>query len=1589
MNASGDSRDTHRGSAAGTIPGAGKAALCLQADQVMTQVAAALREARPADAAHGLTELAGALALAGEQGLAALVERLRHAAAAAGALDTDEGADLPDRALRLRAELRHGLERSLRGRSPTAADLLPAWRALAGTGAARAIHGAGDADDVAALLSLQVDQRFELELPDAGAGPVSAEPLADAERALLGLLRATDTIGRREAAGSFAHVLAGVAAATGQLAMRRLWLVLHACANELAAGNGADAARMKPILAQSLRALRHRADPCLPAMLAPVARQALFELAQSPPSTAAARQAVRAFRLPQQLSRSTDGDAAAGPEPLDAADEHFTSALERWIAARETLADGLGPVAEWHALAEAARSSGRCAPLAGALERLVEPADGAGAQDIGECVAAAMLCLHSWAMATAGAGMDAFRMAGLLELAAADPSAAKPALQAMARRLSAQPLMVALAAACSDVMESGERLLDEAAIEHDAVQATADVRRLLEAMAGAARLLALDSVLPLAETLLDPLQALRIASPDDPDGAPQAFALGWVALADEIAMLPWTAGWPGDPAPDLPRQERQDPPLAQAEPLPQQAAGDAALADPLSAIFLEEAAGLLAQLRAALLPLAAEAPAVTPPVTPADALHAAHTLAGCAVTVGLPAMGRLAHALEALLEVGEPLPSPLADPATVREVLDALEAMMAAFAETGACRDADALAARLRANLPLAGMANAEWQPPLPVLTGAGLPSSSPAAEGRVGILPDEVEEEGLLATAGSPLTDEAIAAAGLAADVAAGSDVDSHADSDAGGLAAVDATRPPVVAQDDELLAIFREEAADLLPQLEQALHAWQQSPDDRAAATPLLRILHTLKGSARMAGQLAWGDALHCCESEVGAIAQLAPAAIVERLAALQVRIDEWQNACCGSPDSLPGSLSGSLPGASPDATSASILDPAEGVAAFDAVDAADPADGAAASGTARLEAPASLSATSPSVPQAAARGSSSALLRVRADRFTTFADAVAELWVGHARLADGVQQQRRAIAELADTLARLRAQVRELEIDAESRIVSVAAPSDDKGFDPLEFDRYTRLHEITRMIAESAADLGDLQRSLMRQGDGLARAADAQVRELRGLQSSLQAVRSQPFGAIEARLRQVIRQAARESGREVECVVAGASVEVDRSLLDRLAGPLEHVLRNAVVHGIEPPAERAALGKPRAGRISVGVAASAAELRLELADDGGGLDLERIRDRASAIGLLAAQADPGPHALSDLIFQPGFSTASEVTALAGRGIGLDAVRSELHALGGRIAVDSRAGQGCCFTICVPLSLATLPVLLVRAGRHRIGLPAPRLQQLLQLKPGDPGHAAGSRTLPWEGAEVPLADLGQLLGEPPQPARPDARVPVAVVGESGRLLALRLDAVEGQRELVVKSPGPQLSRVPGLAGASVLGDGSIALIVDPFRLDAGGKAVDRALPAPIIPAAGPLVLVVDDSLTVRRASQRLLERHGYEVALARDGIEALAQLRQRRPAAVLLDIEMPRMDGFELLAALRDDPQLRELAVVMITSRIADRHRQRAQQLGASAYMGKPFREEELVSLLAGLCGSTAGEQHEGRMEKQSRSERPEAAA
>ncbi len=1455
---------------------AGLAALANALDVVMDGVIGALHRAgldassverAMADAADGLAHASAALELAGEHGLAVLLARLRARVIGSGTGGSAVSVPLHELARCLRSVLCTAFDQLLRGRATVAADLLPAWRMLS------LPSDAGSADH-APLISLEHDI-------DARRSPVPVDELpsslvAESERALLEFLRAADRDTRCAPLRFLAQAIVAVSVASAGSPACALWRVMQAYLLELAEDN-VDSGRAKKILAALVRTLRHRDDASGREALASLARQVLFELSQTRPVTDAARDIVRAFRLEQQLRTSAAPLDEPPPKAPAASDLEFIRQLKQWLADRDMTGDGLGSAADLQALAAIAALSGSMAPLAAPLQQIAARLPTLQSEGVELWAAAAILCMHAWTADTARGRPQGEQIAALLTQAAdSRPAIAREALETMIRLCDRLSPVRFLSSACRELLDCAERQIDSVSGSLMPGPVLADVDRLLDSVQGALRLLCVPD---LPQQVEDVRARLRSLHGDEPEhGALEELALAWVTLSHRIALLPWDADWQGQV------------PVA-SEPWP-----PTAVTEPLADTFLREASQLLAQLRSALLPDAGS----LQPDGLATALHASHTLAGCSSTMGLQSLARLALALESALERTADLRADAADTGLLADTLDGFDRLLAQFAASGVCGDVQGLLDRLAAH---------------GVSSVAGQPADSPANDPRTCLPPPTpcVPED--FAGCSGTATAHSAEPAGDAGDAQPAPPAETSSLSGAA---------------KEELLQTFSEEAADLLPRLEQALQSWRDSPDDRTDALAMLRLLHTLKGSARMAGLMTLGEELHHCEAEIGAMTQPAMALTAEQFDRLQARIDGWRHGCLhgARADHEPAMACAEDAGnAAPGAALAPLLPPVAAVA----VPASD------------------------SVPRA--------MLRVRADLIERLADAGAGLWVGHARIADGVQQQRRTAADLADNLVRLRAQLRELEIDTESRILSGVAPADPAGFDPLELDRYTRLHEITRMIAESVIDLTDLQRGLMRHVEGMSQASDAQARELRRLQSEVQSARSQPFSTLEPRLRQVLRQAAREAGRDVLLVVEGGAAEVERTLLDRLSGPIEHLLRNALVHGIEPPEHREAIGKPRAGRVVLTVRPSATELQLELADDGRGLDYERIRARAESLGLLAADAPADCRHLSDLIFRPGFSTASEVTALSGRGIGLDAVHAEVQALGGRVGVDSSPGQGCRFSLSVPLSLATLPVLLVSAGRHRIALPAARLQQLLQLRPDQMAGAADGPQLHWQGQLLPMVRLAQMLGEPVSGPTSGVSVTVAILHDGERRMALELDAVDGQRELVVRSPGPQLSRAPGLVGASLLGDGSIALIVDPFRLRVD---MNCQLAAPVPADTRPLVMVVDDSLTVRRASQRMLERHGFAVMLARDGVEALERLREALPAALLLDIEMPRMDGFELLSALRDDARLRELPVVMITSRIADRHRERAQQLGASAYLGKPYQEEELIGLLSGLCSA-----------------------
>jgi chemosensory pili system protein ChpA (sensor histidine kinase/response regulator) len=536
--------------------------------------------------------------------------------------------------------------------------------------------------------------------------------------------------------------------------------------------------------------------------------------------------------------------------------------------------------------------------------------------------------------------------------------------------------------------------------------------------------------------------------------------------------------------------------------------------------------------------------------------------------------------------------------------------------------------------------------------------------------------------------------------------------------------------------------------------------------------------------------------------------------------------------------------------------------------------------------------------------------------------------------------------------------------VEVQAESQIASRLSIAGEREFDPLEFDRFTRLQELTRMMAESVNDVGSFHDGLARTVEAAADDLAAQSRLTRELQRDLMRVRMVPFASLSERLFRVARQTAKETDKRVNLDIRGGGVEIDRSVLERMAAPFEHLLRNAIVHGIEPRDARLAAGKPETGELLVQVSQQGNEVEIRFADDGAGLDLARIRAKAASLGLLADGEEVSDQDAAELVFEPGFSTADTLTELAGRGVGMDVVRSEARALGGRVDVETTPGHGAAFAIHLPLTLAVTQVVLVASGPRTHALPAVLVEQVLQVREADLDAAFAAGAINVHGENVPLHYLPVLLHEPGG-AGGQRSSPVLVLRSGNTRVAVRVDEVLGNREAVIKNIGPQLARMPGIAGATVLGSGEIVLILDPVQL-AGqgarpGRVVEMAAPAPAARIA--TIMVVDDSLTVRKVTQRLLEREGYRVLLAKDGVDALEQMQETRPDLMLVDIEMPRMDGFDLTRHVRGDAATAALPIIMITSRTADKHRNVALGLGVDAYFGKPFQEDALLAAITGL--------------------------
>jgi chemosensory pili system protein ChpA (sensor histidine kinase/response regulator) len=934
------------------------------------------------------------------------------------------------------------------------------------------------------------------------------------------------------------------------------------------------------------------------------------------------------------------------------------------------------------------------------------------------------------------------------------------------------------------------------------------------------------------------------------------------------------------------------------------------------------------------------------------ARRAIHTLGGIAGTAGIDVLSELSHALESYWNRFTQAPLPSAHLPLVRDTVGRLHGMFAVIERLQLPEAADDLIAVL------GELENEQFSPVVEVAVTADEVTATAdeaaveidASAGEAPVEPvaemPPVDATPIEAPVAPPSMEVPAAAVSGPLDVSAlVPDIKHEAPKP------VFERREVADEIDEQLLPIFIEEAETLVPDTSAQLRAWQAAPGETAARDALRRNLHTIKGSARMVGAMRMGELTHVMESRVIAVIEgnLSPGADV--FGTLEAQFDRLA-------DIVERLKRGELtPQAEDDA--APLQAPVEPVLA--SVDTASAASAAARATT-----------------QPVTRDSNALTLRVRADWIDRLVNQAGEVAIARSRIESEVFAFKRHVGELSDALVRLRGHIREVEIQAESQMqANFQTQGVAEQFDPLEFDRFTRFQEVTRFLAESVNDISTVQHILLARLGEADAALIQQTRLNRELQQDLLRVRMVPLYSVAERLYRTVRQTARDVDKRAQLDIQGGELEIDRSVLEKVTAPLEHLLRNALAHGIESPEDRRAAGKAEFGEIVLSARQSGNEMMLTVKDDGGGLNYARIREKAEANGLLLPGVEPTETLLAQMIFAAGFSTADVVSEVAGRGVGMDVVKSEISALGGRIDISSVPGAGTSFNIYLPLTLAMTQAVMIQAGKHDYALPAPLVQQVLELKPAELEQSMAAGEVTWRGARYPFSYLPHLLGDTEAVHEVQRYNPVVLLKSGASQVAVLVDLIEGTREIVVKNIGPQMARITGVAGATVRGDGRVILILNPVPLalrwaSMPRAAVERTAPAEAAEVSSalqpPLVLVVDDSLTVRKITTRLLGREGYRFDSAKDGVDALEKMRDLVPDVVLLDVEMPRMDGFELARVMRSDDRLKAVPIIMITSRTADKHRNHALEIGVNVYLGKPYQEQLLLDHIAEQLGQEA---------------------
>ena len=763
----------------------------------------------------------------------------------------------------------------------------------------------------------------------------------------------------------------------------------------------------------------------------------------------------------------------------------------------------------------------------------------------------------------------------------------------------------------------------------------------------------------------------------------------------------------------------------------------------------------------------------------------------------------------------------------------------------------------------------------------------------------------------------------------------------------------------DEDLAEVFFEEAEEICEELESSLLSWSQEMDNRIYMETLLRGLHTLKGGARLCGLTDVGGMAHEFESSVIEVQNDERVINAELFTELHQRYDNIISRLSQVKEALAAGAaitaatpeSPAAPADAPTAEQQPALPQANNLVDLDAAK------------------PAATPAPAPQVAETqVVERTPQEMVRVGSGLLEQLVNLAGENSILRARIEQGMSDFTGALDEMETTIERLREQLRRLEIETETQILhrhERHEGPDYENFDPLEMDRYSQLQQLSRGLSESASDMLDLKDTLLFKARESETLLLQQARINTELQEGLMRTRMVPFSRLVPRLRRIVRQVAGELGKEVEFNVQNAEGELDRNLLERMVPPLEHMLRNAVDHGIESAEIRRNFGKPAQGRIDLRLTREGGDVVIEIIDDGAGIDVESVRAKAVERQLMTGDASMSDEEVMQFVLAPGFTTAKSVTQISGRGVGMDVVHSEVKQLGGSIGIASKTGQGTRFTLRVPFTVSVNRALMVSVADDMYAIPLNTIEGIVLLSPEkiQSLYEGDVNTFEYAGVPYRVRYLGQYLGrEYHGPAVGQTSVPVVLVRSGDHSVAVHVDLVHGSREIVVKSLGPQFAGVGGISGATILGDGSVVVILDLLALIRAQRHQRQERDAVLAPAAGSprCVLVVDDSVTVRKVTSRILERQGMDVLVAKDGIEAVAMLQERRPDVMLLDIEMPRMDGFEVARQVRHDERLDKLPIVMISSRTGDKHKEHASQLGVNKFLGKPFQENELLETI-----------------------------